>query len=106
MPDLKFDLEDDLSISDLRKVDQWETRLSNTGKLRIQRSGKVLGVLISTTAWRELKEQAERYERFLHLIENEHDAQVIAARDGQGPLLRGSALRDALEGELKEDGLL
>src|ERR1019366_4127603 len=45
MPDLKFDLEDDLSTSDLRKVDQWESRLSEAGKLRVQRNGRVLGGL-------------------------------------------------------------
>jgi hypothetical protein len=106
MQDLKFDLEDDLSISDLRKVDEWEERLSRSGKLRVQRSGKVLGVLISTTAWREFKEQTERYERFLRVIENERDTQVIAEREGRGPLLRGLELRDAFEQELKKDGLL
>jgi hypothetical protein len=106
MPDLKFDLEDDLSISDLRRVDEWEARLSLAGKLRVQRSGKVVGVLISTAAWRDFKDQTERYERVLRLIENEHDAQIVAEREGQGPLLRGHELRDALERELKKDGLL
>jgi hypothetical protein len=106
MPDLKFDLDDDLSISDLRKVDEWEARLSRAGKLRVQRSGKLLGVLISTAAWREFKEQTERYQRVLGLVENERDAQIIAGREGQGPLLRGPELRDALEQELEKDGLL
>jgi hypothetical protein len=106
MADLKFDLEDDLSISDLRRVDEWESRLTRAGKLRVQRSGKVLGVLVSTTAWRELKEQRDQYDRLLRLIENERDTHIIADREAHAPLLRGHELRDSLEQELKKDGLL
>jgi hypothetical protein len=105
MADLKFDLEDDLSVSDLRKVDLWESRLSATGKLRLQRSGKILGVLISPHAWHALKEQNERYERTLRLIEDERDGRIIAEREG-GPLLRGPELSAALYRELKDAGLL
>jgi hypothetical protein len=83
MPDLKFDLEDDLSIS------------------------AVVSFLASSSLRRrEFKEQTERYERFLRLIENKHDAQIIAEREGQGPLLRGPELSDGLRRELKKDGLL
>lgn len=106
MPDLKFNLEDDISISDLRKVDEWEARLSKAGKLRVQRSGKLLGVLISPDAWRAFKEQTELHERLLRLIEDERDMQMIAEREGQEPLLRGAELSAALERELKADGLL
>jgi hypothetical protein len=105
MPDLKFDLEDDLSTSDLRKVDQWESRLSEAGKLRVQRNGRVLGVLVSPTAWRAFKEQTEFYERALRLVENERDLQLITQREGGGPLLRGRELSVALERELTRDAL-
>lgn len=106
MPDLKFGLEDDLSISDLRRVDEWESRLSVAGKLRVQRSGKLLGVLISPMEWRAFKEQTELHERVFQLIENERDAQIVAEREGPGPLMRGTELREAVERELREDGLL
>lgn len=106
MPDLRFDLQDDLSISDLRKVDEWESRLSEVGKLRVQRSGKVLGVLVSPAAWREFQEQTELYERALRRIENERDAQLVAERENDGPLLRGDALGAALERGLNDSGLL
>jgi hypothetical protein len=102
---LRFDLEDDLSVSDLRKVDSWSPRLTKAGKLRLQRRGEVLGVLLSPPAWRALKDQSERYERALHEIENDHDRAVIAAREG-GDLKRGKALHDAVERELKGAGLL
>lgn len=106
MPDLKFNLEDDISISELRKVDEWEARLSKAGKLRVQRSGKVLGVLISPDAWRAFKAQTELHVRLLRLVEDERDMQMIAEREGQEPLLRGAELSAALERELKADGLL
>jgi hypothetical protein len=105
MTDLKFDLEDDLSVSDLRKVDEWEPRLSEAGKLRLQRRGEVLGVLLSPRAWRALKEQTERYEQILGSIEDERDRRIIAERD-EPPLLRGEELRDTLQREFEEAGLI
>ena len=106
MLDLRFDLEDDVSTSDLRKVDEWEARLSETGKLRVQRNGKLLGVLISPDAWRAFKEQTELHERLLSEIEDARDAQIIAEREDDEPLLRGAELSAALERELKADGQL
>jgi hypothetical protein len=105
MADMKFDLEDDLNVSDLRKVDEWEPRLSEAGKLRLQRRGEVLGVLLSPRAWRALKEQTERYEQILNDIEDERDRRIIAERE-EHPLLKGAELRDAVKSELKEAGLL
>jgi hypothetical protein len=105
MTDLKFDLEDDLSVSDLRKVDEWEPRLSEAGKLRLQRRGEVLGVLLSPREWHALKGIHERYERLLDLVEDERDRRIIAEREG-GTLLEGKELTDALEQELKNAGLL
>ncbi len=105
MAELKFDLDDDLSVSELRKVDTWAPRLSQIGKLRLQRRGEVVGVLLSPSAWRELTAENERYEQALRLIENEHDRKMIAERES-GKLLRGKPLRDALSRELKEAGLL
>ena len=105
MPDLKFDLEDDLNVSDLRKVDEWGPRLSEAGKLRLQRRGEVLGVLLSPRAWHALKEQTERYEQMLNDIEDERHRRIIAKRE-EHPLLRGAELRDAVKSELKEAGLL
>lgn len=103
--ELKFDLDDDLSVSDLRKVDAWAPRLSEAGKLRLQRRGEVVGVLLSPSTWRELTAQNQRYEETLRLIEDERDRKIIAEREG-GKLLRGKALHGALGRELKEAGLL
>jgi hypothetical protein len=105
MAELRFNLDDDLSVSDLRKVEDWTSRLSHSGKLRLQRRGEVVGVLLSPNAWRELTAQNERYEEALHLLENERDRNIIEEREG-GKLLRGKALRDALGRELKEAGLI
>jgi hypothetical protein len=102
--ELKFNLDDDLSVSDLRKVDEWEPRLSEAGKLRLQRRGEVLGVLLSPRAWRALKEQTERYEQLLCRIEDERNRRIIDER-GEGTLLGGAELRDALQHQLEEDGL-
>jgi hypothetical protein len=104
MSELKFDLDDDLSVSDLRKVETWASRLSEAGKLRLQRRGEVIGVLLSPRAWRELTTQTERYEQALRLLENDRDSQIIAEREG-GRLARGNALSGAVGRELKEAGL-
>ena len=101
----KFDLKDDLDVDDLHKVELWKSRLYEIGKLRLQRSGKELGVLLSPTAWRTLKEQTERYEHTLRILEDERDRRIVADREG-GSLLQGKKLNTALERELKEDGLL
>ncbi len=95
MPDLRFDLEDDLSITELRNVDQWQPRLAKAGKLRVQRHGAVVGVLLSPDEWKAMKEQ----------IENARDRELIADRSG-AKVLSGRKLRSALEKELKEAGLL
>jgi hypothetical protein len=105
MADFKFHLEDELNVSDLRKVDEWEPRLSEAGKLRLQRRGEVLGVLLSPRAWRALKEQTERYEQMLDNIEDERDRRIVAKRE-EHLLLRGMELGDAVESELREVGLL
>ncbi|HZX68930.1 MAG TPA: hypothetical protein VFE70_08595 [Candidatus Elarobacter sp.] len=53
----------------------------------------------------DLKDQSERHERALHEIENEHDREIIVARE-DGDLKRGNALQNAVEQELKDAGLL
>jgi len=65
----------------------------------------VLGVLLSPKAWLDLKEQTERYERALQMIEDEHDRRVISEREGSATLT-GEALRRALESELKNAEIL
>jgi len=79
--------------------------LSKAGKLRLQRRGEVIGILLSPGAWRELTSQNERYEQALRFIENEHDSRIIAKRDGDA-LTRGKALSAAVGRELKEAGLI
>lgn len=65
----------------------------------------MLGVLLSPKAWLDLKEQTERYERALQMIEDEHDRRVISEREGSATLT-GEALRLALESELKNAEIL
>ena len=60
----------------------------------------MLGVLLSPKAWFDLKEQTERYERALQMIEDGYDRRVISEREGSATLT-GEALRRALESELK-----
>jgi hypothetical protein len=105
MPDLKFDLNDDVSVSDLRNVDRWFARLSRAGKLRLQRRGEVLGVLVSPREWSELKEQTEHYRQVLESVEDERDRRVIAERE-HTKRLSGVRLRNSLERGLKKAGVL
>jgi hypothetical protein len=105
MADLKFDLDDALNISDLRKISLWEPRLSKIGKLRLQRNGEVLGVLVSPSEWRALAERAQAYERAFRAIEDARDRRIIAERE-DGDLLIGDELDRALGVELTEAGLL
>jgi hypothetical protein len=107
MPDLKFGLHDDVSIGDLRQVDEWQQRLSDRGKLRVQRRGEVLGVLLSPKAWAALEKQTMLFEQVLGQIEDERDLRLIEAREREGgEFLSGDALASAVERELEEAGLL
>jgi hypothetical protein len=105
MAELKFNPGDDVSVSDLRKVEDWTSRLSESGKLRLRRRGEVVAVLLSPSAWRELAIQSGRYDAALRFLEDERDQKIIEARKG-GNLLRGKVLREALGRELKKAGLL
>ena len=71
-----------------------------SGNAAFKRRGEVLGVLLSPKAWFDIKEQTERYERALQMIEDGHDRRVISEREGSATLT-GEALRRALESELK-----
>lgn len=105
VPDLKFDLEDDLSVSDLRRVDEWAPRLQKSGKLRLQRRGAIVGVILSSREWTALKDRTERAEEALRRIEDARDRQIILEPEGGQPL-RGKKLSAAVERELKDAGLL
>ena len=65
----------------------------------------MLGVLLSPKAWLDLKEQTERYERALQMIEDEHDRRDISEREGSATHT-SEALRLALESELKNAEIL
>lgn len=95
MPDLRFGLEDDVSVTELRELDRWQSRLAKAGKLRVQRRGEVVGVLLSPAEWNAVKAQ----------IEDGRDRGVVASRTG-GEVLTGKKLRSSLERELKKAKLL
>jgi len=59
MHDLRFDLNDDLNVTELRNIDAWQSRLSGAGKLRLQLHGEIVGVLLSPDEWLALKAQVE-----------------------------------------------
>lgn len=95
MSDLKFDLEDDVSVTELRELDRWQSRLTKVGKLRIQRRGEVVGVLLSPAEWNAVKTQ----------IEDGRDRLVVTSR-ADGKVATGKTLRSSLERELKEANLI
>lgn len=95
MSDLRFDLEDDVSVTELRELDRWQSRLAKAGKLRVQRRGEVVGVLLSPAEWNAVKAQ----------IEDGRDRAIVASRN-DGELLSGKKLQIALERELKKARLL
>ncbi len=101
MPDLKFDLDDDLSVSDLRRVDEWTPRLQKTGKLRLQRRGETLGVILSAREWKALKARTERAEEALRLVE---DSRIVSERENGRPA-RGKKSSATVDRERKDAGL-
>ena len=101
---LKFDLLDDVSVTELRGED-WPGRLTRAGKLRVQRRGEVMGVLLSVAEWHRLSAAIEAYERQLEELEDERDRQLVAERAG-APLERGTSLSGGIDRELRDTGLL
>jgi len=104
MPDLKFDLDDDLSVSDLRRVDEWTPRLQKTGKLRLQRRGETLGVILSAREWKALKARTERAEEALRLVEDSRDRRIVSERENGRPA-RGKKSSATVDRERKDAGL-
>jgi hypothetical protein len=101
---LKFDLDDDITVSDLRG-EAWPERLSEVGKLRVQRRGQTVGVLLSPHEWHVLRKALDRYASLFAWVEDDADRALFAARD-DGEFLGGRAQAEALSAALKKAGLL
>jgi hypothetical protein len=107
MSDLKFGIDDDVNVGDLRQVREWEQRLRDRGKLRVKRRGEVLGVLVSPAAWAVLEQNTNSLREILGRIEDERDTRIVEEREREGAeFLSGETLASAVESELKEAGLL
>ncbi len=86
-----FDLDAAVTVSELRRESDWESRLERFGKLRVERRGRgpsaIVGVLVAPEVWRALKEMLTR----LDALEEAEVARLIEAREG-APLASGPDL--------------
>jgi len=103
MHSLKFDLDDDISVSDLRG-EAWPERLTEVGKLRVQRRGQTVGVLLSPREWYALRNALDRYASLFAWVEDDADRALFVARE-DGEFRGGPAQAEALSAALKEAGL-
>jgi hypothetical protein len=101
---LKFDLDDDISVSDLRG-EAWPERLTEVGKLRVQRRGQTVGVLLSPHEWHALRKALDRYASLFAWVEDDADRALFLARE-DGEFRGGPEQAAALSAALKKAGLL
>ena len=104
MPHLHVELDDDITVTDLRG-ETWPERLVEAGKLRVQRRGQTVGVLLSPQEWRALRQALGRYEALFDRLEEDGDRRLISERE-EGVLGRGPTQAQELESELARIGLL
>jgi diphthamide synthase subunit DPH2 len=98
MAELGFDLEAAVSLSELRG-EEWPNRLEHFGKLRVERRGEVVGVLLSRQQWQAVAETIRELEQRLETAEDEI-VRTIIDRRSDAKLKRGPSLRAGVEERL------
>lgn len=82
---LRFDLDASIGVSDLRSEARVEASLHEHARLRVQRRGEAVGVLVAPDAWRKLVTYVEQLERTVADLEERYETQavraIIAARE-------------------------
>lgn len=85
---LRFDLDASIGVSDLRSEARVEVSLQEHARLRVQRRGEAVGVLVAPSAWRQLVAYVERLERAVADLDDLLDIQdvraIVAARESDG----------------------
>jgi PHD/YefM family antitoxin component YafN of YafNO toxin-antitoxin module len=105
MVDLRFELNADVSVSDLRNEKVWSERLDHLRKLRILRRGNTLGVLVSLDEWETISSAIAQYEAALEDAEDAIVKRLIDERAGASRQ-RGQALKSEVIKKLKASKLL
>ena len=105
MIDLRFELDANISLSELRNEKELTDRLGHFHKLRVQRRGDTLGVLISRDEWQEIAEAITQYEALLEEAEDAIVKRIIDERAG-GELKSGEAFKTDITKRLMARGLL
>lgn len=94
--DLGFRIDADVSLSQLRHGEEWTDKLREHQKLRVQRRGDTLGVLLSREAWQAIGEQIMRYEAIVEELEDAEAERLIDHRSDakleQGDVLKRKVL--------------
>ena len=75
-----FDLDADITVSELRHEDVLDHRLATHRQLRVRRRNDTLGVLVEASAWRELADYVRRLESQLDRYENHAVREIIGRR--------------------------
>jgi len=89
---LGFGLDADVSLSQLRNGEEWTDKLREHQKLRVQRRGDTLGVLLSKEAWHAIGEQIMRCDAIVEQIEDAEAERLIDQRS-DAKLEQGAALK-------------
>ena len=90
--DLGFGIDADVSLSQLRNGEEWTVKLREHQKLRVQRRGDTLGVLLSKEAWQAIGEQIMRYDAIVEQFEDAEAERLIDERS-DATLEQGAALK-------------
>ena len=76
---LRFDLDASIGVSDLRSEAVVEASLREHARLRVQRRGEAVGVLVAPDAWRKLTAYVEQLEHKVADLEERYETQAISA---------------------------
>jgi len=105
MIDLRFELDANISLSELRNEKELTERLGHFHKLRVQRRGDTVGVLISRDEWQDIAEAIKQYESLLEEAEDAVVKRIIDER-ADGEPKSGDAFKRDITKRLTARGLL
>jgi PHD/YefM family antitoxin component YafN of YafNO toxin-antitoxin module len=92
-----FDLDADISVTELRNEEALTQRLHDHDALRLRRRNEVLGVVVSAEKWRRITQALEAYEATIEEHEEEAVRSLIAARASSAKF---SSVDDAVWGDV------
>ncbi|HTU71522.1 MAG TPA: hypothetical protein VMF11_14565 [Candidatus Baltobacteraceae bacterium] len=75
-----FDLDADITLSELREEDTLRKRLEAHHRLRVRRRSDVIGVLVDAHAWRAIESHLRELEQVIERYEEQAAHTIVADR--------------------------